>query len=169
MELFAAKASYLSPLGWINVTVEDDAVTDVQFSDQPFEQNTLVNDVLINTIRQLEEYFTGNRSEFDLKLNPRGTDFQVKVWKELLHIPFGKTVSYHEMSARIGDEKSIRAAASANGKNPIAIIIPCHRVIGSDGSLTGYAGGVEKKSWLLNHEKGVYTPTLFEDKNTIGQ
>jgi methylated-DNA-[protein]-cysteine S-methyltransferase len=169
MELFAAKASYLSPLGWINVTVQDDAVTDVQFSDQSFDQNTLVNDVLINAIRQLEEYFTGSRENFDLKLNPRGTDFQIKVWRELMNIPFGKTVSYHDMSARLGDEKSIRAAASANGKNPIAIIIPCHRVIGSDGSLTGYAGGIEKKSWLLNHEKGVYTPTLFEDKNSLQQ
>jgi methylated-DNA-[protein]-cysteine S-methyltransferase len=169
MDLFAAKASFLSPLGWINVTVEDDAVTEMLFSEQPFEQNTLVNDVLIAAIKQLEEYFNGTRNNFELKLNPRGTDFQVKVWNELLNIPYGKTVSYHEMSSRLGDEKSIRAAASANGKNPIAIVIPCHRVIGSDGSLTGYAGGIEKKSWLLNHEKGVYTPTLFEDKNTLQQ
>ena len=80
MELFAAKASYLSPLGWINVTVEDDAVTEMTFSENPFEQNTLVNDVLIAAVRQLEEYFNGTRSSFDLKLNPRGTDFHVKVW-----------------------------------------------------------------------------------------
>lgn len=169
MELFAAKASYLSPLGWINVTVEDDAVTEVSFCDLPFEQNTLVNDVLIAAIRQLEEYFSCGRTDFDLNLNPLGSVFQKKVWGELMKIPYGKTVSYHEISSRIGDEKSIRAAASANGKNPIVIIMPCHRVIGSDGSLTGYAGGIEKKSWLLNHEKGVYTPTLFEDNNSSRQ
>ena len=161
MDLFAAKASYLSPLGWINVTVEEDAVTELLFSDHPFKQNTFVSDVLIAAIRQLEDYFIGVRNDFELKLNPRGTDFQIRVWQELLKIPFGKTLSYHELSARLGDEKSIRAAATANVKNPIAIIIPCHRVIGSNGSLTGYAGGIEKKSWLLHHEKGrIYTNVI---------
>lgn len=162
MELFAARTSLHTRMGWLNIVVEDDAITEVLFADQPVE-NTIVNDTLVKAVSELEEYFECKRSSFTVKLNPRGTDFQVKVWKELMNIPFGKTISYHELALRLGDEKAIRAAASANGKNPIAVIIPCHRVFGTDGSLTGYAGGVERKSFLLNLEKGVFTPTLFEE------
>ena len=110
---------------------------------------------------QLQEYFEGNRTHFDLKLNPQGTDFQKRVWEELSQILFGKTTSYLQMAKNLGDPKVIRAAASANGKNPIAILIPCHRVIGSDQSLTGYAGGIWRKKWLLEHESPVTQHTLF--------
>ncbi len=110
---------------------------------------------------QLKEYFEGKRTNFDLKLNPSGTEFQKKVWNQLLNIPFGKTATYLDMAKRLGDPKCIRAAASANGKNPLWIIVPCHRVIGSDGSLTGYAGGLWRKKWLLDHENPVKQHSLF--------
>jgi methylated-DNA-[protein]-cysteine S-methyltransferase len=112
-------------------------------------------------VTQLAEYFEGIRSQFDLKLNPKGTDFQQKVWKELLNIPFGKTRTYLEQTKQLGDPKAIRAVASANGKNPVGIVIPCHRVIGSDGSLTGYASGIWRKKWLLEHESPVKQQSLF--------
>lgn len=108
--------------------------------------------ILLELEAQLNAYFDGKRKDFELKLNPDGTEFQKRVWAELITIPFGKTSSYLDMANKLGDPKVIRAAASANGKNPIAIIIPCHRVIGKDGSLTGYAGGLSKKRWLLDHE-----------------
>lgn len=120
-----------------------------------------IPDYLKETTQQLLEYFDGKRTDFDLKLNPEGTDFQKKVWKELSKIPFGKTVSYLDIAKRLGDPKAIRAAASANGKNPLWIIVPCHRVIGSDGSLTGYAGGLWRKKWLLEHESPVKQVSLF--------
>ncbi|MGB3181970.1 MAG: methylated-DNA--[protein]-cysteine S-methyltransferase [Cyclobacteriaceae bacterium] len=101
---------------------------------------------------QLNDYLEGKRSTFDLPLAPAGTEFQRRVWQALLDIPFGKTCSYLDLSRNLGDVKAIRAVGTANGKNPIWIIIPCHRVIGSDGSLTGYAGGLEMKKNLLDHE-----------------
>lgn len=110
---------------------------------------------------QLNEYFEGKRTEFELTVNPKGTAFQIKVWKSLLQIPHGKTTSYLEQSALLGDKKAIRAVASANGKNPILIVIPCHRVLGSDGSLTGYAGGIWRKKWLLAHENPLKQQSLF--------
>lgn len=112
-------------------------------------------------VNQLQEYFNGKRKEFDFKLNPKGTDFQQKVWKELSNIPFGKTISYLELSKKLGDIKAIRAVASANGKNPLWIVIPCHRVIGTNGSLTGYAGGLWRKKWLLEHENPSEQQSLF--------
>jgi methylated-DNA-[protein]-cysteine S-methyltransferase len=114
-----------------------------------------------NTVKQFEEYFEGKRTLFDLKLAPKGTEFQKKVWKQLQEIQFGKTITYEQMANQLGDPKVIRAAASANGKNPISIVIPCHRVIGSDGSLTGYAGGLHRKKWLLEHESPVKQQSLF--------
>jgi methylated-DNA-[protein]-cysteine S-methyltransferase len=112
-------------------------------------------------VNQMEEFFKGERTSFDLNLSPEGTEFQKKVWKQLQEIPFGKTVTYQKIANQLGDPKVIRAAASANGKNPIAIIIPCHRVIGSDGSLTGYAGGLHRKKWLLEHESPAKQGVLF--------
>lgn len=103
--------------------------------------------------RQVDEYFAGTRKEFDIPLHLLGTDFQKRVWNGLLNIPYGQTRSYKEQSIFLGDEKAIRAVAGANGENGIAIIIPCHRVIGSDGSLTGYGGGLQRKKWLLDHER----------------
>ncbi|MCH7770338.1 MAG: methylated-DNA--[protein]-cysteine S-methyltransferase [Bacteroidetes bacterium] len=132
------------------------------------------NSKLINTIQlqpedtamrniysQLKEYFDGKRKEFDLPLEIEGTDFQKKVWDELLKIPFGTTISYKELAVRLGDEKVIRAAASANGANPFPIVIPCHRVIGSNGSLVGYGGGLKIKEKLLTIE-GNRSPGLFD-------
>jgi methylated-DNA-[protein]-cysteine S-methyltransferase len=110
---------------------------------------------------QLQEYFEGKRTHFTFLLHPSGTEFQKKVWQELLNIPFGKTCSYLELSKKLGDVKAIRAVAAANGKNPLWIVVPCHRVIGSDGSLTGYAGGLWRKKWLLEHENPSVQKTLF--------
>ena len=112
-------------------------------------------------IFQLREYFEGQRNHFDFKLNPQGTDFQQKVWQELLNIPYGKTLSYLELSKKLGDVKAIRAVASANGRNPLWIVVPCHRVIGTNGSLTGYAGGLWRKKWLLEHESPTGQQSLF--------
>lgn len=112
-------------------------------------------------VEQLQEYFAGERKTFQLQLNPHGTDFQKAVWRELLNIPYGKTISYLELSRRLGDVKAIRAAAAANGQNPFWIVVPCHRVIGRDGSLTGYAGGLWRKKWLLEHESPYKQHTLF--------
>ncbi|RIV72885.1 methylated-DNA--[protein]-cysteine S-methyltransferase [Flagellimonas aequoris] len=116
---------------------------------------------LEEAVRQLQEYFEGNRTEFTFKLNPSGTDFQKKVWDALLEIPFGKTISYLDLSKRLGDVKAIRAVASANGKNPLWIVVPCHRVIGTNGDLTGYAGGLHRKKWLLEHESPAKQTALF--------
>ena len=110
---------------------------------------------------QLNEYFTGNRKTFNLKLNPQGTEFQKKVWEALQNVPYGKTITYLEQSKVLGNVKAIRAVAGANGKNPISIVIPCHRIIGSDGSLTGYAGGLWRKKWLLEHENPTTQQSLF--------
>jgi len=112
--------------------------------------------------RQLEEYFDGTRTEFDVQLEPRGTEFQLKVWALLRDIPYGETISYAQLADRYGDPLAIRAVAAANGKNPIGIIVPCHRVIGSDGSLTGYAGGLQRKRFLLDLENpAAVAPRLF--------
>lgn len=116
---------------------------------------------LEEAVRQLQEYFDGGRTEFTFKLNPSGTDFQKKVWDALLEIPFGKTISYLDLSKRLGDVKAIRAVASANGKNPLWIVVPCHRVIGTNGDLTGYAGGLHRKKWLLEHESPAKQTALF--------
>lgn len=121
----------------------------------------IVPEVLEDAVYQFREYFEGKRKHFNLKLNPQGTDFQKKVWKALQEIPFGKTVSYLNLSKQLGDPKAIRAVASANGKNPLWIVIPCHRVIGSNGDLVGYAGGLHRKKWLLEHESPVKQTSLF--------
>lgn len=152
------KAYYNSPIGIIEVSETGEKITSVSFVEKFGDSDS--SDILTNTLTQLDEYFSKQRTTFDLPLAPQGTDFQKRVWDELCTIPFGKTTSYLAIAKRLGDEKVIRAAASANGKNPIGIIIPCHRVIGSDGSLTGYAGGLWRKDWLLKHE-GVNNLLLF--------
>ena len=121
----------------------------------------IIPEVLEDCVIQLNEYFDGNREKFSLKLNPQGTDFQKRVWEALKTIPHGKTLSYLQLSQQLGDVKAIRAVANANGKNPLWIIVPCHRVIGSDGSLTGYAGGLHRKQWLLEHESPYKQQSLF--------
>ncbi|TAI47443.1 methylated-DNA--[protein]-cysteine S-methyltransferase [Flagellimonas allohymeniacidonis] len=121
----------------------------------------IIPETLIEPIHQFKEYFEGKRQDFDLKLNPSGTEFQQKVWEALVKIPYGKTVSYLELSKRLGDPKAIRAVAAANGKNPLWIVVPCHRVIGSNGDLIGYAGGLHRKKWLLEHESPAPQQSLF--------
>ena len=121
----------------------------------------IIPEVLEDAIHQFREYFEGKRRKFDLTLNPEGTSFQKKVWELLQEIPYGKTISYLELSKRLGNPKAIRAAAAANGKNPLWIIVPCHRVIGSNGDLTGYAGGLHRKKWLLEHESPAKQMALF--------
>jgi methylated-DNA-[protein]-cysteine S-methyltransferase len=111
--------------------------------------------VLAATMQQLEEYFAGTRTEFDIPLDPQGTPFQQSAWTALRTIEFGTTVSYGEQARRLGDARKARAVGAANGRNPISIVVPCHRVVGSDGSLTGFAAGLDAKAWLLDHERRV--------------
>lgn len=119
------------------------------------------SDFLKEAAQQFSAYFNGTRSGFDLKINPIGTDFQLGVWTELQKIPFGTCITYAELARRLGNPKVIRAAATANGKNPLGILIPCHRVVGSSGDLVGYAGGLHRKKWLLQHEGGDKQTSLF--------
>jgi len=141
-----------TPVGDLQLTVQDQAITELKFTDSltstEFELSPFEKDVHT----QLNAYLKNELKEFALPVNPKGTEFQKKVWTLLQQIPFGKTMSYQELALIYGDVLAIRAIAAANGKNPIAIIIPCHRVIGKNGSLTGYAGGLERKKWLLQLE-----------------
>lgn len=139
-----------SPLGPIQITATDSAISAVSFDVTA--TGTTGNAVIQECIRQLGEYFQGSRTIFDLPLAPQGTEFQKSVWEKLKDIKFGESCSYLDIANAIGNPKSIRAVGGANGKNPISIIVPCHRVIGSDKSLTGYAGGLSRKKWLLEHE-----------------
>jgi len=155
------KATINSPLGRISLEGDKDGISSIKFEGETISVSEKIPENLKAAVTQLEAYFSGQRTTFQLRLNPKGTEFQKKVWNELLQIPFGKTTSYQSVANRLGDPKVIRAAASANGKNPIAIIMPCHRIIGSDGSLTGYAGGLQRKKWLLDHESPVKQGELF--------
>lgn len=149
-----------SPLGITKICGDANGITEISVGyEEPISNK--IPKIFQKVVKELNEYFDGNRKEFTFKLNPKGTDFQQRVWQELLKIPFGKTTSYLELSKKLGDVKAIRAVASANGKNPLWIVVPCHRVIGSDGSLTGYAGGLWRKQWLLEHEKSEKQQTLF--------
>ena len=150
-----------TPIGFLEIKGDDLGLQSICFMDSEVITSEAIPEVLLSAVTQLNEYFNKTRTHFQLKLNPDGTDFQKKVWRQLETIPFGKTGSYQGLAYNLGDPKVIRAAASANGKNPIAIVIPCHRVIGSDGSLTGYAGGLHRKKWLLEHESPVKQGKLF--------
>lgn len=157
-----AKAYIQSPLGITLVEGDGEGVSKISvLDDKGIKYPEAIPQELQEAAQQLQEYFNGNRTDFSFNLNPHGTDFQKKVWNALLEIPFGKTTSYQELSIKLGDVKAIRAVASANGKNPLWIVVPCHRVIGSDGSLTGYAGGLWRKKWLLEHENPVKQQSLF--------
>ena len=150
---------YNSPLGIIKIKISDIYINELTFLNEEKEiQNETIElsadgkKLLQKCMLQLDEYFSGNRKIFDLPIQQRGTPFQQNVWNELIQIPFGKTISYMQLAQQLGNVKAIRAAASANGRNNLCIVVPCHRVIGSDGSLTGYAGGLSRKKWLLDHE-----------------
>jgi methylated-DNA-[protein]-cysteine S-methyltransferase len=145
---------YKSPLGAVEIKSTADSILALDFVEDMLPGDRELPFCLKICVKQIDEYFKGQRQEFLLKLHPRGTDFQKSVWRQLGKIPFGKTASYREIARAVGKPTAYRAVGSANGKNPIAIIIPCHRVIGSDGSLTGYGGGLWRKEWLLNYEKG---------------
>ncbi|MBL7884214.1 MAG: methylated-DNA--[protein]-cysteine S-methyltransferase [Bacteroidia bacterium] len=146
---------YKSPIGLLEISADKDSITSLYFVDEKTQPISKSNELLKESVIQLEEYFNGIRKEFGLKLNPHGTDFQKKVWNELEKIPFGKTFSYLDISIKLGDANATRAVGNANGSNPISIIIPCHRVIGVNGKLVGYGGGLWRKEWLLNHEKNI--------------
>jgi methylated-DNA-[protein]-cysteine S-methyltransferase len=155
--------SFTAPFGVLNVVASDLGVRYVMFENdahpKPLDALNLQHDdshaVMHAVLSQLNEYFSGKRREFDLPLDLHGTDFQVAAWKSLAGIPFGRTWSYGEQAASIGRPTAVRAIGGANGRNPIAVVLPCHRVIGANGTLTGFGGGIEVKKWLLNHEKSV--------------
>jgi methylated-DNA-[protein]-cysteine S-methyltransferase len=151
-----------SPLGTLILKSDGQSITEVSFSDKANQESNPCA-VLEDCIDQLENYFSGKRMVFDLPLNPEGTSFQKRVWDELLKIPYGETLTYMELAVKLGDAKAIRAVGTANGRNPIAIIIPCHRVIGAGNKLTGYAGGIWRKKLLLELEMKYNPPknTLF--------
>jgi methylated-DNA-[protein]-cysteine S-methyltransferase len=146
---------YESPVGLIKIGGTDTYIAELSFVDNK-EQIKYgepgVSDMIHFCTEQLIEFFAGRRKTFDIPIHQEGTLFQQKVWNELLHVPFGKTLSYIELAKKIGDAKATRAVAAANGKNKISIIVPCHRIIGSDKSLIGYSGGMWRKKWLLQHE-----------------
>ncbi|MBY0347460.1 MAG: methylated-DNA--[protein]-cysteine S-methyltransferase [Hydrotalea flava] len=146
---------YESPIGLIKIGGTEQYITELSFIDnsqQIAHGIPGISDLLHQCTEELIEFFQGRRKIFDLPVYQEGTPFQEKVWNELLAIPFGKTISYMDLAKRMGDPKCIRAAATTNGRNKIAIIVPCHRVIGSDKNLTGYSGGLWRKKWLLQHE-----------------
>lgn len=150
MNLFTSYHS--SPLGVLKIQCSDEHLKAVLFTDDQMPAPGEDHPILRECSRQLDDYFNGTLKAFTLPLGQEGTGFQQKVWNLLEAIPFGKTISYQDLSKQYGDVKAIRAIASANGRNNLSIIIPCHRVIGTNRSLTGYAGGLWRKRWLLDHE-----------------
>ena len=140
-----------TPVGILQITVNENYIRKIAFTDQP--NGARASHPILQKVRaQLLEYFEGERQTFDLPLQPEGTEFQQRVWKALSKIPYGTTITYLELAERLGNPDSIRAAGRANGQNPLPIVIPCHRVIGADGKLVGYSGGINRKEWLLKHE-----------------
>lgn len=144
-------AYYDSPVGDLILESDDDKIIRLSFLRHE-KQVEIPSPVIDQCKIELSEYFSGRRKFFSFEMELRGTEFQVKVWNELMNIPFGKTISYQELAIRVGDIKAIRAVGFANNQNPIAIAVPCHRVIGKSGELVGYGGGMERKIWLLEHE-----------------
>lgn len=154
-------AYYKTPIGIAKIVGDENGINAITVLDDALETSKEIPEIFQDCVQQLDEYFNGTRTAFNLKLNPQGTDFQKRVWAELLSVSYGKTRTYLEQAKQLGDVKAIRAVASANGKNPIWIIIPCHRIIGSNGSLTGYAGGICRKKWLLELENPSTQQSLF--------
>lgn len=161
---------YASPLGMMEIQADEAAVQAILFvntwkgpklDETQLRANSVSNIHADACIQQLQAYFEGKRKDFDFPFRQKGTEFQASVWAELLNIPFGKTISYLELSKRIGNVKAIRAVGTTNGKNQLCIVVPCHRVIGANGSLVGYGGDLWRKKWLLEHEakfaSGVHT------------
>jgi methylated-DNA-[protein]-cysteine S-methyltransferase len=157
---------YHSPVGLLKISGTDNYITEISFEDKVQRSDSRkrnLSPLLITAIEQLIQYFNGERRQFDLPINQSGTDFQKGVWNELMAIPYAKTISYLDLARRTGDSKATRAVANANGKNNVAIVVPCHRVIGANKELVGYGGGLWRKKWLLEHEMKVAygVQTLF--------
>lgn len=150
-----------TPLGSAEISGNEEGISSIQILDKAQPESNNIPEILIPAVEQITAYFNGDLKTFSLNLNPEGTPFQKRVWFALTQIPFGTTRSYLELSQILGDVQAIRAVAAANGKNPLWIVVPCHRVIGSDGSLTGYAGGLWRKKWLLEHEHPPAQQSLF--------
>jgi len=148
-------AYYKSPIGILEIRGTEEKIISVLFFDSNPTQNDQVYPLLENCAQQLDEYFHHKRHKFDVPLMPQGTSFQRQVWKKLLEIPYGTTSSYLEIARRMGNPKAVRAVGGANSKNPITIIIPCHRIIAANGKLIGYGGGLWRKEWLLRHEQNI--------------
>lgn len=148
------KGYYQSPIGVIEIVTDENSILELSFVETEKASNEQdVPEVLQTALVQIAEYFQGTRREFKLSLGAKGTAFQQQVWQRLTEIPYGETACYGDIAAAIGNSKASRAVGGANNKNKIAVIVPCHRIIGADGSLTGYAGGLWRKEWLLQHEK----------------
>lgn len=155
------KTKIKTPLGITEIYGNCEGISKIRITkEQEFTEESVPPE-LKTTVYQLQSYFSGELKHFQLNLNPEGTPFQKKVWKALEEIPYGQTCSYLDLARQLGDVKAIRAVAAANGKNPLWIIVPCHRVIGTNGSLTGYAGGLWRKKWLLEHENPPLQKELF--------
>lgn len=153
------KLDYESPIGVIEIIGTGDAIRSILFADRDKLENRLKEDtpeVLVDCLHQLDEYFKGVRNEFTIPyIFLDGTDFQKTVWNALTNIPYGETCSYQDIAVSIGNQKAVRAVGSANSKNKLSIVVPCHRVIGANGKLTGYAGGLWRKEWMLKHERSL--------------
>ncbi len=165
--MFFSRSTYEAPFGVLTVVGSDLGIRYLMFSNdahpKPLENlhisDTEIHDSVSDAITQLDEYFTGSRRDFDLPLDLRGTEFQVAAWNALADIPYGRTASYGQQAASIGRPKAVRAIGGANGRNPVAIVLPCHRIVGADGSLTGFGGGIAVKEWLLDHEQSTLRNT----------
>lgn len=147
------KTYYSSPIGTIEIVSDEDSIVKLDFMEETGKADDNSPEILSKAVSQLDEYFKGKRKTFDLKLGVKGTEFQQNVWQQLIKVPFGSTATYGEIAKAVGNEKASRAVGGANNKNKIAIVIPCHRIVGSSGKMVGYAGGLWRKEWLLEHEK----------------
>ncbi len=147
------KTYFDSKIGWLLLTASNDALQSIRFLEtEPNIYNNTANKITKRVIGELTAYFEGTRNQFTINLEPEGSDFQKSVWKQLLQIPYGQTITYGELAEKLGDPNKVRAVGRANAQNPIPVIIPCHRVIGADNKLVGYAGGISRKRYLLKHE-----------------
>ena len=165
--MFFSRSTYEAPFGVLTVVGSDLGIRYLMFSNdahpKPLENlhisDTEIHDSVSDAITQLQEYCDGSRRDFDLPLDLQGTEFQVAAWRALADIPYGHTASYGQQAASIGRPKAVRAIGGANGRNPVAIVLPCHRIVGADGSLTGFGGGIAVKKWLLDHEQSMLHST----------
>jgi len=149
----SGRAHYRSPIGTIEILANEEGVTALNFVSGEPAASPRQHPILRAAVVEVDEYFRGKRSEFSVPLIFRGTDFQIAIWRRLVRIPYGQTATYSDLARAVGRPRAMRAVGQANHRNPISIVIPCHRVVGSDGRLVGYGGGLWRKEWLLEHEK----------------